>query len=283
MSFKSSDYLARLQKKQHSDYVAGYIQLGEQQFTDQPVTELTSSGVKYIRAPSGARGIATCSIVQACQVIQTIIILKDTLAMQLNETNEEEDDYNKRINYNGNVDPLAAITKDKTQGAQNYYGKQADRFEKSKRLSFWLGFSTAYGSFHQFQLMREGTALLGTTIYAREYATISSNSLSDLCTTNSVSVSPLEIPQPYDALTQTVNGLMFDCFVDQDVVIAPSDLYHSLTFENINCQDKGGFYGNGDVNVFVRSKLFEGTKVTKTLYPNIYMLAWKLATDDSFM
>ncbi|KAA6378527.1 MAG: hypothetical protein EZS28_025944, partial [Streblomastix strix] len=94
---------------------------------------------------------------------------------------------------------------------------------------------------------------------------------------------PQNIPQPFEALTQTVNGQTFDCFVDQDVVSAPSDLYHSLTFENINCQDKGDFYGNGDVNVFAMSTLFEGTKESKTLYPNKYMLAWKLATDDSFM
>ncbi|KAA6369427.1 MAG: hypothetical protein EZS28_035046, partial [Streblomastix strix] len=93
----------------------------------------------------------------------------------------------------------------------------------------------------------------------------------------------LHVPQPYEALTQTVNGLMFDCFVDQDVVSAPSDLYHSLTFENINCQDKGDFYGNGEVNVFTTTTLFDGTKASKTLYPNKYMLAWKLATDDSFM
>ncbi|KAA6362294.1 MAG: hypothetical protein EZS28_042179, partial [Streblomastix strix] len=420
-----------------------------------------------------------------------------------------------------------------TQGSQKYYGTEAGGFENSERLRFWLGFSTACGPFHQFQLMRDATALWGTSIYAREQAAISSNSLSDLCTSNSVSVSPLEsiiagkrhcgifidiplsdidkqcddatpwyfripfditfsgvldlnqlnpifnsfpvltrnyasiflqlwiqdylqdlkvvwlnktdtvqnlhlayhmippekpdivyllkeptengvfsykkfnvrivnmqnaanedrvpqnsisqinnakfekleiqnicfnvenedaivnmikeqrivnfptqvfrsqssnfpfsgfteqsgamqsimsfsnikslfmtfampqyptwfypilfydfdlifdqrhvVPQPYNALTQTVNGLMFDCFVDQDVVSAPSDLFHSLTFENINCKDKSDFYGNGDVNVFAQSTLFEGTKASKTLYPNKYMLAWKLATDDSFM
>ncbi|KAA6398318.1 MAG: hypothetical protein EZS28_006156 [Streblomastix strix] len=92
------------------------------------------------------------------------------------------------------------------------------------------------------------------------------------------------IPALYEALTQTVNGLMFDCFVDQDVVSAPSDLYHSFTFENFNCTDRtGGFYGKDSVNVFHTSTLFEGTKESKTLHPNKYMLAWKLATDDSFM
>ncbi|KAA6401051.1 MAG: hypothetical protein EZS28_003419 [Streblomastix strix] len=46
------------------------------------------------------------------------------------------------------------------------------------------------------------------------------------------------IPQPYKSLNQVINGQMFDCFVDQDVVSAPSDLYHSLTFENLNIDDK---------------------------------------------
>ncbi|KAA6357054.1 MAG: hypothetical protein EZS28_047419 [Streblomastix strix] len=84
---------------------------------------------------------------------------------------------------------------------------------------------------------------------------------------------------------------MFDCFVDQDVVSAPSDLYHSLTFENVNVNDKDDFYGHADAgvnvlanaNIFYHTTLCNGSKATKTLYPNKYMLAWKIATDDSFM
>ncbi|KAA6393456.1 MAG: hypothetical protein EZS28_011021 [Streblomastix strix] len=94
------------------------------------------------------------------------------------------------------------------------------------------------------------------------------------------------IPAPYEALTQIVNGSMFDCFVDQDVVSAPSDLYHSLTFENVGIQDGNNkYYGadDGTCNIFYATTLYEGTKATKTMYPNKFMLAWKLATDDSFM
>ncbi|KAA6370430.1 MAG: hypothetical protein EZS28_034042 [Streblomastix strix] len=84
---------------------------------------------------------------------------------------------------------------------------------------------------------------------------------------------------------------MIDWFVDQDVVSAPSDLYHSLTFENVNVDDKNNFYGyvdpGGDVgttaNIFYKTTLFNESQATKTLYPNKYMLAWKIATDDSFM
>ncbi|KAA6393711.1 MAG: hypothetical protein EZS28_010766, partial [Streblomastix strix] len=98
------------------------------------------------------------------------------------------------------------------------------------------------------------------------------------------------IPQPYKSLNQATNGQMFDCFVDQDVVSAPSDLYHSLTFENLNVDDKKNFYGlidNNDqyktANIFYLTTLYSGSKAIRTLYPNKYMLAWKLATDDSFM
>ncbi|KAA6375039.1 MAG: hypothetical protein EZS28_029433, partial [Streblomastix strix] len=444
----------------------GSFSISKQQFTDQLVTQLTSSGVKYTRAPLGARGLATCSMVQTCQVNWTITIPANISAIQLNETNIEDNQFKRRINFNGSADSQAVVAKSMTQAAQKYYRKQAEGFENSDRLRFWLGFSTACGPFHQFQLKREATTLQGTSIYARELTAISSNSLSDLCTSNIVSVSPLEsiiagkchceifidillyeidkqcdtsqqhfkipfdiafsgvlnlnqqnpilnsfpvltrnqaslflqlwikdylqdlkviwlkktdtvrnqhlayhmipfekseivyllaeptaqaifaykkfnvrivimqnaavgdrgpqnsisqinnarfekleiqnicfnvkneeakvnlirncfetseamqiidqrhvVPQPYEALTQTVNGLMFDCFIDQDVVSAPSDLYHSFTFENINCQDKGDFYGNGEVNVFAMSTLFEQTKVIKTPYPNKYMLA----------
>ncbi|KAA6375012.1 MAG: hypothetical protein EZS28_029461 [Streblomastix strix] len=181
---------------QHSDYVAGYMQLGEvlktltiysgsfsilmQNFFDQPINELKSIGVKYSRALLGARGPATCSMVQTCQVNWTITIPKDTLAIQLNETNEDADDLYKRINFNCKVNSQDPVAKDMTQREQKYYGKQAEGFENSDRLRFWLGFSTACGPIHQFQLIREATALWSTSIYAREQAAISGNSVSDL-------------------------------------------------------------------------------------------------------
>ncbi|KAA6388239.1 MAG: hypothetical protein EZS28_016232 [Streblomastix strix] len=98
------------------------------------------------------------------------------------------------------------------------------------------------------------------------------------------------IPQPQKSLNQATNGQMFDCFVDQDVVSAPSDLYHSLTFKNLNVDDRSNYYGRIDkvnqyktANLFYLTTLYNGSKAIKTLYPNKYMLAWKLATDDSFM
>ncbi|KAA6354639.1 MAG: hypothetical protein EZS28_049834, partial [Streblomastix strix] len=79
-----------------------------------------------------------------------------------------------------------------SQNEQGYFGKSAQGIESSEHLQFWIGFSTACGPFYQFQLLKDATALWGSAIYAREQAVISGNSLSDLCTKNSVSVSPLE-------------------------------------------------------------------------------------------
>ncbi|KAA6377949.1 MAG: hypothetical protein EZS28_026524 [Streblomastix strix] len=101
------------------------------------------------------------------------------------------------------------------------------------------------------------------------------------------------IPSAYPALTQDVCGQMFDCFVDQDVVNASSDQYHSLVFENQFIDDKNYPYGIevtetvGQLrpvsNIFYATTLYQGSKAIKTFYPNKFMLAWKLATDDSFM
>ncbi|KAA6398886.1 MAG: hypothetical protein EZS28_005586 [Streblomastix strix] len=78
------------------------------------------------------------------------------------------------------------------------------------------------------------------------------------------------IPQLYKSLNQATNGQMFDCFVDQDVVSARSDLV-----------DNDNLYKTSDL--FYLTTLYRGSQAIRTLYPNKYMLAWKLATDDSFM
>ncbi|KAA6368617.1 MAG: hypothetical protein EZS28_035856, partial [Streblomastix strix] len=95
-------------------------------------------------------------------------------------------------NFNGKEDPLADWTDNMTQASQGYFGKSAQGVESSEHLQFWIGFSTACGSFYQFQLMKDSTALWGSAIDASEQAVFSGNSLSDLCTKNSVSVSLLE-------------------------------------------------------------------------------------------
>ncbi|KAA6373219.1 MAG: hypothetical protein EZS28_031255 [Streblomastix strix] len=195
---------------QHSDYISGYMQLGEvlytlsihaqsfsiskQQFFDQPVNQLTSSGVRYTRAPLAARGAATCSMVQTCQVNWTITIPANILALQLNRCEVAggyDDELRARVNFNANND-LAADPENMTQNRQKYYGKTADGEEKSEHLKFWLGFSTACGPFIQFAVLRNALKLWNTAIYARQQAIICSNSLTVLCTNNSVSVSPLE-------------------------------------------------------------------------------------------
>ncbi|KAA6378524.1 MAG: hypothetical protein EZS28_025948 [Streblomastix strix] len=94
------------------------------------------------------------------------------------------------------------------------------------------------------------------------------------------------IPAAYPAFRQDVCDQIFDCFVDQVVVSARSDLYHSLVFENQNLNDKDYPYGievGTPQNVFYNTTLYNGSKAIKVYYPNKLMLSWKLATDDSFM
>ncbi|KAA6373665.1 MAG: hypothetical protein EZS28_030809 [Streblomastix strix] len=59
-------------------------------------------------------------------------------------------------------------------------------------MGFMNCFSIACGPFNQFAICKDNTKLWETSIYAREQVVICSNSLSDLGTNNSVSVSPLE-------------------------------------------------------------------------------------------
>ncbi|KAA6364828.1 MAG: hypothetical protein EZS28_039646 [Streblomastix strix] len=98
------------------------------------------------------------------------------------------------------------------------------------------------------------------------------------------------IPQEYVSLNPMVTGQMFECFVEQDLVSAPSDLYHSLNFQNQTINDSNGnFYGYLGTsyvdreNIFYNTTLYIGSKAVKIYYPHKFMLAWKLATDDSFM
>ncbi|KAA6385163.1 MAG: hypothetical protein EZS28_019308, partial [Streblomastix strix] len=427
---------------QHSDYFSGYMQLGEviktlsihpqsfeiskQNFFDSPITELTSSEVKYTRAPLGARCKSAFSVVQTCQVNQTIPILANTLAIQLNKAYNDwitVGKLNARTNFNGKEDPLADWTTNMSQASQGYYGNPAGGIEASehqcnsimricnlcKRISVSVSLleSTIEGKRHcgifidipLCEIDRQAAAAtVGTPFYNRipfditfsgvldlnqlnpifnsfpvlthlkvvwlnkndtimnnhlayhmippvkpdivyllagedstglEYIRynvrivnmqnaaigdkIPQNSISQIGTAkfdvleiqnlcfnieNEEAIIRLNlvinqnnvIPQSHKSLNQATNGQMFDCFVDQDVISAPSDLQHSLTFENLNIDDKKNYYGLIDnnkqyrtANIFYLTTMYSGYKAIKTLYPNKYMLAWKLATDDSFM
>ncbi|KAA6402063.1 MAG: hypothetical protein EZS28_002411 [Streblomastix strix] len=206
MSFSASDYLARLSKASHSDYVSSYSALNEvlrtltieaqsftlskQEFFDQPRNTLTSGGTRYTRAPLGARGSATCCCVQTCQVNWTITIPANTIGIQLNRVNTTKGLLTNaefagfRTNFNGTMTATTALATNITQGTQHY--------NVDKVLKFLLGFSTACGPFQQIAICRDNTKLWETSIYAREQAIICSNSLSDLTVNNSVTVSLLE-------------------------------------------------------------------------------------------
>ncbi|KAA6385292.1 MAG: hypothetical protein EZS28_019183 [Streblomastix strix] len=208
MSFSAQDYLARLSKASHSDYVSSYSALNEvmrtltiepqsfhllqQQFEDQPVNTLFSGGTRQTRAPLGARGAATCCCVQTCQVNWTITISANTLGIQLNQVNltkggnTDIELARQLTNFNGLNTAAAPLP------AERLINQATQKYNSAEVLKFWLGFSTACGPFQQVAICKQNTKLWETSIYARQQAIICSNSLSDLTVNNSVTVSPLE-------------------------------------------------------------------------------------------
>ncbi|KAA6374021.1 MAG: hypothetical protein EZS28_030454 [Streblomastix strix] len=234
---------------QHSDYISGYMAMGEvlktmsihpqsftiskQEFFDQPLTQLNSARIKYTRAPLAARGSATCSMVQTCQVNWTIKIPANTLSIQLNRVVVPDNgvidadlDAIIAVNFTGKAAIATAQTVNMARGNQLYAPTEV--------LRFWLGFSTACGPFNQFAICKDSTKLWDTSIYAREQAVICSNSLSDLCTNNSVSVSPLEsiiqgkrhcgvfIDVPLSAINTaaTTGGTTFHYKIPNDIIFS---------------------------------------------------------------
>ncbi|KAA6387465.1 MAG: hypothetical protein EZS28_017002, partial [Streblomastix strix] len=208
MSFSASDYKQKLAKVQHSDYVSIYSATAEllrsasihpqsstlsrQEFFDQPRNQMTSDGQRYAGAPLGARGTATCSMVQSCQMNWQITIPKERLALQINLAETADPDStavaNGRVNFNAKEDSQAAYTRSMEAGNS----ATTQPYNENEHIKLWIGYSTACGPFQQFAICKDNTKLGETSIYAREQAAIASNSLSDLCTKNSVSVSPLE-------------------------------------------------------------------------------------------
>ncbi|KAA6362691.1 MAG: hypothetical protein EZS28_041782 [Streblomastix strix] len=214
MSFSASNYLQKLAQAQHSDYVSSYSALNEVlrtasihplsfnisrvQFFDQPVTQLTSDGQRYTRASLGARGGSMCSMVQTCQVNWQITIPASRLALKINLVDqsatagtdaEQKAAALSRTNFTGNADYVFDYTGSMAAGAN---ADTQQPFNTTEHIKLWLGYSTACGPFQQFAVCKDNTKLWDTSIYAREQAVISADSLSDLFTNNSVSVSPLE-------------------------------------------------------------------------------------------
>ncbi|KAA6388451.1 MAG: hypothetical protein EZS28_016020, partial [Streblomastix strix] len=212
MSFAASDYLKRLASAQHSDNINSYSQLqvvlqtqtiipqsfsiSKQQFFDQPVTQLTNDGAHYTWAPLEARGTATCSCVQTCQVSWQITIPKNTLAIQVNLVRsngaaaagaQDRQISNYCATVNGTYTEDTAHTL-----ASLATGDISQLYIPTEHIKFWLGFSTACGPFNQIAFCNDSQKLWDTSMYAREQAIIASNSLTDQCTSNSVTVSPLE-------------------------------------------------------------------------------------------
>ncbi|KAA6396193.1 MAG: hypothetical protein EZS28_008281 [Streblomastix strix] len=169
---------------QHSNYINGYMameqvtktlsinpqsfSISKQQFFDQPIDSLTSSGHKYIRAPLAARGTASCSMVQTCQDNWTITLPKDTLAIQLNKASDTTVDSaptaNAAINFSGVANPVTKAA-DMLQGTQHY--------KIDEVLRFWIGFSTACGPLNQFAIYVKIIQSYGTHEFMQESKRVS--------------------------------------------------------------------------------------------------------------
>ncbi|KAA6377950.1 MAG: hypothetical protein EZS28_026525 [Streblomastix strix] len=134
-------------------------------------------------------------MVQTCQISWQIEIPKNTLAIQINGIKEDGATglvANRQItNYNAintcNWQTLQTVTMESGATAASQQPYNTD-----EHIKFWLGFSTACGPFNQIAICKDSQKLWDTSIYAREQAIIASNSLTDQCTANSVTVSPLE-------------------------------------------------------------------------------------------
>ncbi|KAA6394893.1 MAG: hypothetical protein EZS28_009580 [Streblomastix strix] len=133
-------------------------------------------------------------MVQSCQVCWEITIPGEILALQLNLIPGLSTALNSkararaRVNFNGLDDPQAEWVRTMAVGAED----NEMPINPNEHVKFWLGYSTAYGPFQQIAICKDNTKLWQTSIYSREQAVIAVNSLSDSCTKNSVSVSPLE-------------------------------------------------------------------------------------------
>ncbi|KAA6391660.1 MAG: hypothetical protein EZS28_012813 [Streblomastix strix] len=157
---------------------------------------MRSDGQRYTRVPLGARGNATCSMVQSCQVNWQITIPKNSLALQLNVRASPEVTIDApaiararaRVNFNILDNPQADWPRTMQIGA----GDAMQPLSGDERIMFWIEYSTACGPFQQIAICKDNIKLWETSIYAREYAMIAANLLSDQCINNSVSVTQLE-------------------------------------------------------------------------------------------
>ncbi|KAA6397597.1 MAG: hypothetical protein EZS28_006874 [Streblomastix strix] len=93
-----------------------------------------------------------------------------------------------KININGLDDPQADWTRTMVCGD----AATEQLIDISQHIKLWIGYSTASGRFQQIAICKYKTKLWETSIYVREQAVISVNSLQDEFTKNSVSGSSLE-------------------------------------------------------------------------------------------
>ncbi|KAA6404184.1 MAG: hypothetical protein EZS28_000293 [Streblomastix strix] len=278
------------------------FQLSRQEFFEQPVFQLTNDGQRYSRAPLGARGNTTCSMAQSCQVSWQIIIPGNRLALQINQTAlpaniDTEDNARTIVNFNDQADPQA----DWARTMQCGDGPTLQPINSDEHIKLWIGYSTACGPLQQIAICKDNTKLWETSIYAREQAVIAANSLSDLCTNNSVSASSLEsivrgrrhcgifLDIPVSKIA-TIAGA-FNYKIPEDITIAGvldlnqlSPIFNSFPVLTRNYASLYLQLWTQDFFQDLKVVWFnKGSKAIKIYYPHKFMFVWKMATDDSFM
>ncbi|KAA6378366.1 MAG: hypothetical protein EZS28_026106 [Streblomastix strix] len=164
------------------------------EFFDQFINQLACDGQRYTRAPLGARGNTTCSMVQSCLVNQQITIPGERLAHQLNlvpwlgTPANTKARTRAKLNFNRLEYPQAEWAHTMECGAE----ENQLSLDTNENVQFWIRYSTAFGPFQQISICKDNSKLWEITIYAREQAAIAVNSLQYQYSNNSVSVSSLK-------------------------------------------------------------------------------------------
>ncbi|KAA6366050.1 MAG: hypothetical protein EZS28_038422, partial [Streblomastix strix] len=132
-------------------------------------------------------------------------------------------------------------------------------YKIDEHIKFWLGFSTACGPFNQIAIYKDSQKLWDTSIHARGQAIIASNSLTDYCTSNYVTVSPLE------SIVQRKRHC--DVFIDVPVsAISVATAYNYLIPYDII------FIGVMDLNQL--NPIFNSFPVLTRNYESLYIQFW---------
>ncbi|KAA6398269.1 MAG: hypothetical protein EZS28_006200 [Streblomastix strix] len=223
---------------QHSDYINGYMAMGG--------NFLTSSLLNQIPKEQN---------IPVLHQQQEVLLLAQQFKLARVSYALVAGDHTARsaVNFNANED----ITQ-----PQLAMPIASQHQSVGEEIRFWLGFSTACEPFNQFAICKHSTKQWDTSIYTREEAVISANSFSDLCTNNSVSVSPLE----------SIIAGKHHCGVFIDVPMAAIEIAAATTQYYYQIPQDIVFSGVLDLNQL--NPIFNSFPVQTRNYASLYLQLW---------